>query len=147
MPSSAFFNDNTYVEPRVPTLYTVISSGQHASNPFVYGSHTNSFVLNGNETVEIILNNNDDGVGSNRRRCDIVADLPQKHPFHLHGHAFQVISRSNEDAGSYQTDSAANTPSIPMRRDTVLVRPNGHAVLRFRSDNPGVWLFHCHIEW
>lgn len=34
-----------------------------------------------------------------------------------------------------------------MRRDTVLVRPNGHTVLRFRSDNPGVWLFHCHIEW
>lgn len=34
-----------------------------------------------------------------------------------------------------------------MRRDTVLVQPNGHAVLRFRSDNPGVWVFHCHIEW
>lgn len=34
-----------------------------------------------------------------------------------------------------------------MRRDTILVRPNGHIVLRFRSDNPGVWLFHCHIEW
>ena len=34
-----------------------------------------------------------------------------------------------------------------MRRDTVLVRPNGHLVLRFRSDNPGIWLFHCHIEW
>lgn len=34
-----------------------------------------------------------------------------------------------------------------MRRDTILVRPNGHLVLRFRSDNPGVWLFHCHIEW
>jgi hypothetical protein len=24
-----------------------------------------------------------------------------------------------------------------MRRDTILVRPNGHIVLRFRSDNPG----------
>lgn len=34
-----------------------------------------------------------------------------------------------------------------MRRDTILVRPNGYIVLRFRSDNPGVWLFHCHIEW
>jgi iron transport multicopper oxidase len=20
-------------------------------------------------------------------------------------------------------------------------------VLRFKADNPGVWLFHCHIEW
>ena len=34
-----------------------------------------------------------------------------------------------------------------MRRDVLLVRPNGHIVMRFRSDNPGVWLFHCHIEW
>lgn len=20
-------------------------------------------------------------------------------------------------------------------------------ILRFRADNPGVWLFHCHMEW
>jgi hypothetical protein len=59
---SAFFNNNTYAEPWVPTLYTVMSSGSHATNPAIYGSHTNSFVLKGHETVEIILNNNDDGV-------------------------------------------------------------------------------------
>ncbi|KAM0309710.1 hypothetical protein ACHAPQ_012552, partial [Fusarium lateritium] len=34
-----------------------------------------------------------------------------------------------------------------MRRDTIVVRGNGNAVLRFKADNPGVWLFHCHIEW
>jgi iron transport multicopper oxidase len=34
-----------------------------------------------------------------------------------------------------------------MRRDTVLVHPDGNMVLRFRADNPGVWLFHCHLEW
>jgi iron transport multicopper oxidase len=39
-----------------------MSSGSHATNPVIYGSHTNSFVLKGHETVEIILNNNDDGV-------------------------------------------------------------------------------------
>jgi iron transport multicopper oxidase len=38
-------------------------------------------------------------------------------------------------------------PAVPMRRDTFLVHPKSHIVLRFRSDNPGVWLFHCHIEW
>lgn len=66
---SAFFNNNTYVEPWVPTLYTVMSSGSYATNPVVYGSHTNSFVLKGNETVEIILNNNDDGV------CDLFSSF------------------------------------------------------------------------
>jgi len=34
-----------------------------------------------------------------------------------------------------------------MRRDTLVLRPEGHIVLRFKADNPGVWLFHCHIEW
>lgn len=34
-----------------------------------------------------------------------------------------------------------------MRRDTFVLRPEGYIVLRFQADNPGVWLFHCHIEW
>jgi iron transport multicopper oxidase len=72
-----------------------------------------------------------------------------RHPFHLHGHTFQVVTRSSDDAGFYDPTNPNNTtPSnTPMRRDTILVRPNGHIVLRFRSDNPGIWLFHCHIEW
>lgn len=58
-----------------------------------------------------------------------------------------MIERSEEDAGSYRIEKRNTSPSVPMRRDTVLVQPNGYAVLRFRSDNPGIWLFHCHIEW
>ena len=38
-------------------------------------------------------------------------------------------------------------PATPMRRDTFVLRPDGHIVLRFKADNPGVLLFHCHIEW
>ena len=34
-----------------------------------------------------------------------------------------------------------------MRRDTFVLYPDGYIVLRFKADNPGVWLFHCHIEW
>jgi iron transport multicopper oxidase len=69
----------------------------------------------------------------------------KKHPFHLHGHAFQVVYRSEEEAGAYLGNETF--APLPMRRDTVLVKPNGNMVLRFRADNPGVWLFHCHIEW
>lgn len=32
-------------------------------------------------------------------------------------------------------------------RDTVQIPRHGYAVLRFRADNPGVWLFHCHMMW
>lgn len=65
--ASAFFNDITYVKPKVPSLYTALSSGELATNPAIYGSNTNPFILNHNEVIEIVLNNLD----------------PGKHPFHL----------------------------------------------------------------
>ena len=57
------------------------------------------------------------------------------------------MHRSEDDAGFYNASDAEDFPTTPMRRDTILVNPNGNIVIRFRSDNPGVWLFHCHIEW
>jgi iron transport multicopper oxidase len=107
----------------VPTLYTALSTGANATDPRIYGSNTNAFVLGANEVVEVVLNNLD----------------PGKHPFHLHGHAFQVVTRSEDDAGSFDASNITTLPSTPMKRDTVLVRPNGHIVLRFRADTPGIW--------
>jgi iron transport multicopper oxidase len=140
----AFFNDITYVAPKVPvsnhiisvlystnfslqTLYTALSTGTNATNALIYGHDTNPFVLAQNQVVEIILNNDD----------------PGKHPFHLHGHVFQVVARSEEEAGAFDPNNSTQTAfaPTPMRRDTVLVRPNGHIVLRFQSNNPGIWLF------
>ncbi|RVX74447.1 hypothetical protein B0A52_01573 [Exophiala mesophila] len=128
----AFFNDITYRAPKVPTLYTVLSaSNDIVASPSIYGTHTNTIILEPGRVIEIVLNNNDDG----------------KHPFHLHGHSFQVLARSEDDAGPWEGDANSTFPTAPMRRDTILLHPNGHLVLRFRSDNPGVWVFHCHIEW
>ncbi|PWY90011.1 laccase [Aspergillus heteromorphus CBS 117.55] len=51
------------------------------------------------------------------------------------------------------TDTDTNIPNTPydltraQLRDTVHIPRRGYAVLRFRADNPGVWLFHCHILW
>ncbi|OBT89259.1 hypothetical protein VE02_02612 [Pseudogymnoascus sp. 03VT05] len=126
----AFFNNITYAPAKVPTLYTALTSGLTATNPAIYGQYTHPFVLAHNQIVDLVINNND----------------PGKHPFHLHGHAFQAIWRSAEDAGYFDA-STASFSKVPMRRDTFMVMPNGNMVLRFRADNPGVWLFHCHIEW
>ena len=79
--------------------------------------------------MEIILNSRD----------------PGKHPFHLHGHNFQAIARSEPDEGPYANN--VTFPAVPMRRDTFQVHSNGNIVLRFKANNPGVWLFHCHLEW
>lgn len=151
----AFFNDITYTSPKVPTLYTVLSSGDAATNPKVYGTYTHTFVLERNEVVQIIVNNLD----------------PGRHPFHLHGHDFQALYRAPEEGGTFADSNVteADFPKVPMRRDTLVVWPNGNIVLRFKASNPGkhpdehgeraatawltriflsgVWLFHCHIEW
>jgi len=108
-----------------------MSTGDDAAKAEVYGEYTHPFVLKKGEVVEIIVNNDDGG----------------KHPFHLHGHAFQAVWRSEEEAGFYNATRDTDFPKTPMRRDTFVVMPNGNIVLRFRADNPGVWLFHCHIEW
>lgn len=35
----------------------------------------------------------------------------------------------------------------PVLRDTLRVHGQSFAVIRYRADNPGAWLFHCHIDW
>ncbi|KAL6454027.1 FET3 Iron transport multicopper oxidase FET3 [Candida maltosa Xu316] len=132
----AFFNNITYTAPKVPTLMSVLSSGDQASNELVYGTNTNSFVLQKDDVVDIVLNNLDTG----------------KHPFHLHGHVFQLIERhepvdDDEDPVAFNSSDHAEWPEYPMLRDTVYVNPQSYIVMRFKVDNPGVWMFHCHIEW
>ncbi|RLV89401.1 Iron transport multicopper oxidase FET3 [Spathaspora sp. JA1] len=132
----AFFNNITYTTPKVPTLLTALSAGQSATNAMVYGSNTNSFVLQPNDVVDVVVNNLDTG----------------KHPFHMHGHAFQVIERheaidDNDPPVGFNSSDHAAWPEYPMIRDTVYVLPQSYMVLRFKADNPGVWMFHCHIEW
>ncbi|GME74538.1 unnamed protein product [Ambrosiozyma monospora] len=134
----AFFNRTSYTTPKVPALGTVFSAGDAATNETVYGTNTGSIVLEKDEIVEIVLNNNDTG----------------KHPFHLHGHVFQVIERGPDftDSAEPVPYSANGTdgyeePEYPARRDTLYVRPQSYFRIRFKADNPGVWFFHCHIEW
>ncbi len=132
----AFFNNLTYVAPKVPTIVTAMTAGKEATNAYIYGTNTNTFVLQHNEVIDIVLNNADTGT----------------HPFHLHGHTFQVIERSEgreDDESPLIFNASDHEPyaEYPMRRDTVYVRPQGYFVLRFRADNPGAWFFHCHIEW
>jgi len=129
----AFFNNVTYRTPVVPAYLTAVSMGSDAMNPEVYGQ-TNSFVLRHGDNVELTVINWDAGF----------------HPFHLHGHHFQLVSESY-DVSSEDRSINPLVPegqANPMRRDTVMVPPDGGSrTIRFRADNPGTWIFHCHIEW
>lgn len=142
----SFFNNITYVAPRIPVLTTVLTSGKLATNPEIYGDNINAYILEKNDIIEIVLNNYDTG----------------KHPFHLHGHNFQIVQKSpgyhigevfdekDQDKMTVPYNESApimEYPEHPMIRDTVILEPNGHVVIRFKADNPGVWFFHCHVDW
>lgn len=55
------------------------------------------------------------------------------HPMHLHGFSFQIISRNGK----------ASKEKI--LADTVLLEREETVEVAFVADNPGDWLFHCHI--
>lgn len=55
------------------------------------------------------------------------------HPIHFHGHSFRVISRNG------------NPTAHKEWQDTVLMAPKERVEIAFVADNPGDWMFHCHI--
>jgi FtsP/CotA-like multicopper oxidase with cupredoxin domain len=55
------------------------------------------------------------------------------HPMHLHGHAFRVIARDGQPTRYREW------------QDTVLMAPHERVDIAFVADNPGDWMFHCHI--
>lgn len=57
---------------------------------------------------------------------------PHMHPIHLHGHSFKVLDSNKVDRPVHWAD-------------TVLLTPKERARIAFVADNPGRWMFHCHI--
>lgn len=71
-----------------------------------------------------------------------------EHPMHLHGHDLYVLGVSERDAGSFTAaDISRLRTDNPVRRDTAMAPRGGWLVIAFKADNPGNWLFHCHIAW
>ncbi|KAI0390693.1 multicopper oxidase [Xylariaceae sp. FL0594] len=95
------------------------------------------------ETVDVILQNMDE----------------KSHPFHLHGTRMWVLGAGHGYFPGYEAlgfnaegkgllDPKNDTVlSNPLKRDTITAEGFGWVLLRFVADNPGVWLFHCHVVW
>lgn len=70
---------------------------------------------------------------------------PISHPMHLHGHDFLVLG-NGQGTFDMVNDPPNLTYTNPKRRDTVVLPAGGWVVIAFPADNPGAWLFHCHIS-
>ncbi|KAL3530773.1 hypothetical protein ACH5RR_010095 [Cinchona calisaya] len=71
--------------------------------------------------------------------------VTEDHPIHLHGYHFFIVGQGFGNFNP-QTDPARFNLVDPPVRNTIDVPVGGWAVIRFVADNPGVWLFHCHID-
>jgi len=117
-PNPPFFDINgiSYLSPSVPVLLQLLSG---AAKPTDLLPSEQVIILPSNSIIEISI----PGAGA--------------HPFHLHGHNFDVILEPN-----------AVTPNFvnPPRRDVQPIN-GGNTTFRFFSGNPGAWFLHCHIDW
>jgi len=69
-----------------------------------------------------------------RIRLINVGSLP--HAMHIHGHFFTIVA----------TDGNPVPPGARLRKDTVLIGPGERYDLELVGYNPGVWMFHCHMQ-
>jgi iron transport multicopper oxidase len=57
----------------------------------------------------------------------------------LHGHAFYVVRSAGQSTYNYKN---------PPQRDVVNIgQASDNVTIRFRTDNPGPWFLHCHIDF
>lgn len=129
------FINHTSWAPQEPPLITVDRS-QWNEDQFVPKI---PYVASQPHWVDIVLNNLDE----------------DSHSWHLHGYSFYLVASHSADfgLGSYNPYVDTVLPGGPLNvidpplRDTVYVPRRGYVVLRFQADNPGIWMFHCHMLW
>ena len=95
----------------------------------------------------------------------LVSKDAQQHPWHIHGYTVNFTAVGVMDL-PYEIDECGNNITIyrSYNFDSVLpdytksvdviaigdsftVPATGYVAFRFKVDNPGPWLFHCHMEW
>ncbi|KAF9058481.1 laccase lcc6 [Rhodocollybia butyracea] len=117
-------NGVQFIPPSVPVLLQIISGTTNAADLLPPGSVYN---LPLNKTIQITFN------------ASSVAAIGGPHPFHLHGHNFDVI----RSAGTTEYNFAN-----PVRRDVVSTgSAQDNVTIRFNTNNAGEWFLHCHIDF
>jgi len=123
MVNRGYFNNVSYVPDFSRSMLEDLALGRvHA-----FRKTSNVYQVPFGDEVRLVITNSDTG----------------EHPFHLHGHAFQILATGT---GQYDPETAVISGNNPVRRDTATVPALGYLVLQFTADNIGLWLFHCHIE-
>ncbi|KAH8093244.1 laccase 1 [Cristinia sonorae] len=135
-------NGATFVPPTVPVLLQILSGAQTAQDLLPTGS---VFPIPGNSVIEISMPG---GV------------LGGPHPFHLHGHVFDVVRSAGSTVYNYDNPIRRDVVSTGGAGDNVTIRFTVRIIhiyllhlrtdwfrLVMQTDNAGPWFLHCHIDW
>ncbi|PMD41239.1 multicopper oxidase [Hyaloscypha variabilis F] len=132
-----FMNRTNWVPQEEPLIHLPRSEwDEHQFVPQIKGN---------SEWVDIVVNNRDD----------------KGHPFHLHGYDFYVLTRhAFPRRAGYRTYNPFDPPAVwdevlyprpnvvnPPLKDTAQIPRRGYVILRIKTDNIGIWLFHCLVLW
>ncbi|KAJ3885618.1 laccase 1 [Lentinula edodes] len=117
-------NGVSFVPPTVPVLLQILSGATTAAELLPSGS---VYTLPLNSVIQLSFN------------TVAVAAVGGPHPFHLHGHTFDVVRSAGSTEYNYIN---------PPRRDVVSTgAATDNVTIRFTTDNAGPWFLHCHIDW
>ncbi|XP_041450921.1 laccase [Drosophila obscura] len=82
--------------------------------------------------------------------------MTSTHPYHIHGNSFRLVGQGvvgniDELRNIQNLDRQGRLPRLPdhyhaVVKDSVQIPGLGYIIVRFISNNPGFWLYHCHIE-
>jgi len=139
---------NTFENPTTPLLHSMYYETETKSKEELEAK--GYYELVEGHTYDIVLQNYPACNGA----CEV-------HPWHLHGHHFWHVGTfegAYDKEVGYPEDGSGGSNYL---RDTILltgaeaqqgtcsdsIKPCGYTVIRFTADNPGVWFFHCHIDW
>jgi FtsP/CotA-like multicopper oxidase with cupredoxin domain len=98
-----------------------VPGGPHGINHWLINGkeypHENEFVLHKGRRYRLVFHNRTD----------------DSHPLHMHRHLFELVEINGK-------------PTSGIMKDTVIVPTFGRATVDLVADQPGLTLFHCHIQ-
>jgi FtsP/CotA-like multicopper oxidase with cupredoxin domain len=105
----------------IDMVFEKVPGGPHGFNHWLVNGkeypHEQEFVFRQGRRYRLVFHNRSD----------------DSHPLHMHRHMFELVELNGK-------------PTAGIRKDTVIVPAFGRATVDLVADQPGLTLFHCHIQ-
>ena len=108
-------------DQKIDMVFEKVPGGPHGINHWLVNGkeypHEREFLLRQGARYRLVFHNRSD----------------DSHPLHIHRHLFELVELNGK-------------PTAGIKKDTVIVPAFGRATVDLVADQPGLTLFHCHIQ-